>query len=87
MTKYCKQDVQALEDLFMKFRPLIRNIPNYNLFANKPQESRLCPSCGSNHLNKHGTHITKTNTYQRLICRDCGTTSRVDKKDRNPRTL
>lgn len=86
MEKYCKQDVQALEDLYYKLRPFMKNIPNYNLF-NGEGENRLCPSCGGNNLHKHGTHVTKTAKYQRYICRDCGTTSRGNKKDTKVQSL
>jgi len=71
MTKYCKQDVEVLEQVFIKLRPLIKNIPNYNIF-NSPNDD-VCPNCGSNNLKKNGTRVLPSRVTQRYICGDCGT--------------
>lgn len=84
MDLYCKQDVEVLEQVYYKLRPLISNIPNYNLFNNTDW---VCPSCGSYDLVKNGFHITKTMKYQRLRCKDCGTSCRTDAKGNKPRTF
>jgi len=83
MTKYCKQDVEALYQVFHKLRPFISNVPNYNLFT----KDRVCPTCGSNKLIKHGVRLTKTARRQRYHCQSCGTTSTTDAKDLLPRTM
>ena len=83
MSTYCKQDVDLLEAVYLKLRPLISGIPNYNLFT----DSKVCPNCGSRRLQANGFRITKTVKYKRLRCGDCGTTSRTDTKELNPRTF
>lgn len=79
MTEYCKQDVEVLEQVFMKMRPFINNLPNHNIFGEG--DKHVCPTCGSSHVHKHGFKRTKTQTYQRYLCQDCGSVSRSDKKD------
>lgn len=85
MAEYCKQDVRALEAVFKKLKPLIADIPNYNLFT--PGHRNLCPNCGSTRLDSNGTRVTATRTYKRYICRDCKTWSRTDLGDSLPRSI
>lgn len=90
MAKYCKQDVDLLGQAFRKLLPIIPNLPNFNLFRSTKlmiDGSKVCPNCGSQRLKSNGYRYTKTSSYQRLICRDCNTWSRVDIKGNNPRTL
>lgn len=88
MVKYCKQDVDLLEKLFRKLRPFIKNIPNYNVFAPEyASGKRVCPSCGSTRLKSHGWKHTKTQSYRRLRCIECGTFSRTDKSGKMPRSI
>lgn len=82
MSAYCAQDVITLKDVFLKLRPLVNNIPNYRIFSDDP-DVRVCPSCGSKKLEKHGTRATKTKIYQRYRCRSCGSCSTVDLKGEN----
>ena len=84
MERYCKQDVRLLEKLYKKLRPFASNIPNHNLFI---EEGIVCPNCGSDKLNRHGTRTTKTKIYSRFICRDCGSSGRFDFKEKNPRSI
>lgn len=86
MSDYCAQDVQVLEQVFLKLRPYMTNIPNYNLFVENP-EIRVCPNCGGLRSHKHGMQVAKTNIYQRYQCQTCGTIWRPDKKGKNPRTI
>lgn len=87
MTDYCKQDVRALEQLYMKLRPLIEPaaIPNMNLFQVGQGKKDCCPLCGSTQLTNKGYRNTQTRTYKRYVCRNCGKYSRTDGADRNPR--
>lgn len=71
MTKYCKQDVEVLEQVFLKLRPMITGIPNYNIFNGA--DETVCPNCGSHHIQKHGTRVSTVRLVQRYICMDCGT--------------
>lgn len=81
MTKYCKQDVEVLEQVFLKLRPMIGNVPNYNLFSES--ERQICPNCGSDRIQKHGTRMMTGGPVQRYKCNDCGTTHTVKGK-KNP---
>lgn len=85
MTRYCKQDVKCLEDVFMGLRCFVTNMPNYNLFLG--ENSKVCPTCGSKKLSRNGTRRSKTQEYQRYLCGNCGATCRTDKKDEKPRSL
>lgn len=87
MSKYCAQDVMALKGLFLKLRPLISNIPNYNIFSENPEDVRSCANCGHRKLQRWGKHVTKTKTYQRYRCPKCGSYSRTDAKDSKPRSV
>lgn len=64
MIKYCMMDVQVLEDIFLKLRPLITNYPDL--------QRGVCPQCKSTRLQKRGTIILKSKTKERLQCQDCG---------------
>lgn len=83
MTRYCKQDVRLLEKCFDVLRPFAKNIPNHNLYT----DEKVCSSCGSDNTMFNGWHYTKTQIYQRLFCKDCRSYSRLDKKDKNPRSI
>lgn len=85
MEKYCGQDVLLLEKVFKKLRPFMKNIPNYNLYS--VGEQNLCPSCGSTRLSHNGYRSTKTMSYKRLKCRDCGSSSRTDLRGNMPRSI
>lgn len=68
MIKYNVQDVLLLEKLYYKFLPFITNHPNVGLYIGKDY---VCPTCGSDHLQKRGFHYTKSQVYQRIQCMDC----------------
>lgn len=90
MTKYCKQDVALLEKCFKELYPLVHILPNRNLYRSVEQIAEgtlVCPNCGSTDLTKKGFRHTKTRAYQRLRCKNCGTWSRTDGKERNLRTF
>lgn len=83
MQAYCKQDVIALEALFKELRPVVRGLPNQNLF--NPMKINSCPHCGSTRLRAHGKRYTATRAYRRYICEDCRAWSHTDLKDELPR--
>lgn len=78
MKSYCRKDVELLEKLYLKLRPFIKNIPNYNLYYynGKP----LCPNCGAEDTFKNGTRASRTRIMQRYQCAQCGTQFSVPKK-------
>ena len=69
MLKYNKQDVVLLEKVYLKLRPWIDNHPGVNLYG-RPES---CPKCGGGPLHQRGTRkTTKTGSYARYQCQDCG---------------
>lgn len=83
MTRYCKQDVLVLEEVFKKMLPVISSLPNQNLF--NPMKEKVCPKCGSTRLESRGKYYSKTKTYRRYVCQDCRSWARTDAKDEVPR--
>jgi len=69
MVSYNKQDVQLLEDVFLKLRPHIPDHVNRQLFTG---DKSGCPRCGSKHVQSRGVHRALTQTYQKFVCVDCG---------------
>jgi len=76
MEKYNKKDVTQLEKVYDILRPWVRNHPNHALYTDDVQ--KVCPSCGSSHLQKRGTYRTAVFTYQRYQCQaeGCGAWSK-----------
>lgn len=72
MSEYCAQDVEVLEQVYKKLRPLLKNAETAN-YAHRKAE-RSCNSCGSSNIVGHGTYMRKTGERQRYICNDCGST-------------
>jgi len=72
MTAYCKQDVNVLEQAYLRLLPMMGNVPNYNLFSGTKEI--VCPNCGGTHAHKHGTRTMPNRIVQRYICTNCGTT-------------
>jgi len=90
MTDYCKQDVDLLEKIFVELTPLVNNIPNHNLYRTEEQwmeDAKLCPRCGSENMKFNGWRTTSTMKYQRLLCNDCGGSSRTNASGSQPRTF
>lgn len=54
MTKYCKNDVQILEDVYLKIRPYIKNHP----VVDPEFRQETCHKCGSDQLIKRGVRYT-----------------------------
>lgn len=88
MAKYCKQDVILLEKVFIKFRPFVKNLPNRNLDRDHKKimaGTYVCATCGSTDITGNGWRYTTTKKYRRVVCKQCGSSGRLDAKDRNPR--
>jgi RNase P subunit RPR2 len=56
-----------------------------NLLEKAPE--RVCPGCGGVSLRSLGWRYTQTNSYRRLRCNDCGNISRLDTKEKKPRSV
>lgn len=67
MAKYCIQDVNLLEKLYLRIRPFIRNHPHMGKVG-----AQECGACGSRHVQSRGTRRTRAYKIQRLQCQDCG---------------
>lgn len=72
MKKYNIVDTKLLEDLYHKLLPWIQHHPSHSL----DKEARVCPNCGSKHLQQRGYSLTKTSRFARICCQSCGTWSR-----------
>lgn len=70
MKTYNVQDVRLLEKLYDKLKPWVRNHPNHGLY--NPDNSEVCPKCGSDTYQRRGTEKTATCVYQRFQCCKCG---------------
>ena len=75
MEDYNIQDVVLLESLYNELLPWVKNPPNQNLY----QDTTGCPTCGSSNLQKRGTAISTTGSYQRYQCKSCGSWSQGTK--------
>lgn len=79
---YNNQDVQLLFDVYMKLRPYIKNHPNLAVRGDK----YACPTCQGRNIQYNGLRYTNTSVYRRAYCRDCRTTfkeRRIDKDIQN----
>jgi DNA polymerase elongation subunit (family B) len=75
MKDYNIQDILLLEKLYHTLLPWIKNHPNTNLY----NDLQGCPTCGANSLQKRGTAVSITGTYQRYQCKSCGSWSQGTK--------
>lgn len=67
MAKYCAQDVDLLEKLYLRIRPFIKNHPHMGKVG-----ANECGACGSHHVQSRGTRRTRSFKIQRLQCQACG---------------
>lgn len=76
--EHCRQDVAVLEQCYEPLRPLIDQHPNRSL-ADGWEDG--CPACGSKRVTRQGTRLSKTRTYPRFQCQNCGMWLRGTKSD------
>ena len=79
MKKYNKNDVVILEKVYEKMLGWINNHPNHNMYT----DIRVCPKCGSNHLQRRGTACNTRFVYTRYQCQSCGSWSRENKSEKS----
>lgn len=72
MKRYNKKDVDLLERIYLRLRPWMKNHPDIRLNSQHHRRLSGCRSCGKSHVIKRGLHATKSGTFQRLQCQDCG---------------
>lgn len=70
MREYNIIDILALEELYTRFLPFIRNHPNVGVFGDSSEP--VCPKCGSNHIQYRGYAHTTVGKFRRFQCGDCG---------------
>lgn len=70
MKKYNIQDVETLEEVYLRMRPWITNHPNIGVLdeGQKP----VCPKCGSSHIHYRGYTTTNVSKFRKYVCTDCG---------------
>lgn len=85
MERYCKQDVIATEKVFERLRPLVSNMPNFNIFRRDGIE--CCPNCGGFNIINNGWRSTATKRYKRIACKDCGTWMHSPTNGKFPKVL
>lgn len=68
MNRYCKNDVDLLEEVFLRLRPYIKNPPNMGVLKGE----NVCPNCGSSHIQSRGYATTQSGVYQRFQCQEEG---------------
>lgn len=71
MEAYNKRDVTELEKVYNILLPWITNHPNVGLYVNN--DNPTCTNCGGTKLHSRGFLYTRTLTYKRFQCQDCGT--------------
>lgn len=69
MEEYNKQDVVLLEQVYLRFLPWIEHHPNHGVVSNT---SFVCPTCGSDLIQRRGFSYTQSGKYQRYQCTCCG---------------
>lgn len=86
MERYNIQDVDLLEQVYLKLRPYIGNkCLNKNVIkdANNP----ICHTCGSDNLKKWGMAPSGQGMYQRMLCLDCNTWNKLYKNKKKTGVL
>ncbi len=69
MKDYNKQDVNLLNDVYLKLRPWMTNHPNMNILNGT---QKACPICTHGKLTKRGFRITVLGKKQSYQCNGCG---------------
>ena len=78
MLSYNKDDVQIMEELYLKLRPWIPSHANLGIYADVDKD--CCPNCQSIELKWSGQYSTPLGRYEAFRCRSCGATGRSTKK-------
>lgn len=75
MRKYNIQDIDTLEEVYLKLRPWATQHPNMSVFQDNT-DGPSCPKCGSEKVSPRGFYHTNVAVYQRYRCDCCGGWSR-----------
>ena len=74
MKEYNIQDIDTLEEVYLKLRPWDSVHPNIGV--NIEADSHVCSKCGSKHIKQDGYTYTNVSKYELYKCDDCGGFSR-----------
>lgn len=74
MKMYNIEDVNVLEEVYLKMRPYIKSHPNVVTAAESLKHR--CTACGSHKLSPNGYSVTNVSKFARFVCDDCGSFSR-----------
>lgn len=77
MAEYCKGDVLAVEELYLKLRPF--DNPHPRLVADRTK----CGSCGSSKIQYRGYAFVGQRRYRRYQCFGCGKWDRLRRAERD----
>lgn len=85
MRNYCDNDVEILEELYVKIRPWIKGHPNLGLYIDT--DGSKCTNCGNVNLDWGGKYFTPAGRYLAFRCSGCGAVGRsrttdVDREER-----
>lgn len=70
MKQYNIQDVETLEQVYLKLRPWMRAHPNLGVFMEK--DHPVCSKCGGDHIQFRGYAYTNVGKYRKFQCQGCG---------------
>ena len=75
MMKYNRQDIVALEELYIELRPWMKSHPNLGLYYDSVEDTQRCTNCGDTNITWKGTYVTPMNRYKAWRCK-CGAVGR-----------
>lgn len=81
METYNRQDVFALEELYLKIRPWITSHPNLGLYS---LGEEVCAHCGEGEFEWIGHYYTPAGRYRSKRCKNCGGINRERYADLTP---
>lgn len=70
LKEYNIQDVNTLEEVYLKMRPWLKGHPNVGVYQERDQY--VCPKCGGHHVQLRGYYHTNVGKYKRFQCNTCG---------------
>jgi len=85
MMVYNDGDVKIMEDIYLVFRPWIKNHPNIGVYAEN--ETPVCSACGSSNLKEDGVYRTNISVFKNFRCMDCGSPHNRQRQNSLPKDL
>ena len=70
MVRYNKRDVELMLQVYEREKPFYHNHPSLPLLSGI--QEMACSTCSSRRLTRQGIRPSKTGSYQRYQCQDCG---------------